>query len=75
MTKTTEHARELTLPLITVRGTVAFPGVQLNLELAREATLRAFSVANEGDGTVFLLTQKDPTVEEPTAMDCSNSPN
>ncbi len=69
MTKTTEHARELTLPLITVRGTVAFPGVQLNLELAREATLRAFSAANEADGTVFLLTQKDPGVEEPTQKD------
>ena len=69
MTKTTEHARELTLPLITVRGTVAFPGVQLNLELAREATLRAFSAANEADGTVFLLTQKDPTVEEPSQKD------
>ena len=69
MTKTTEHAKELTLPMISVRGTVAFPGVQLNLELAREATVRAFSAANEADGTVFLLTQKDPSVEEPTQKD------
>ena len=69
MPKTIEQARELTLPLITVRGTVAFPGVQLNLELAREATLRAFARANETDGRVFLLTQKDVNVESPEQKD------
>ncbi len=69
MPRTIEQAKELTLPLITVRGTVAFPGVQLSLELAREATLRAFAVANEGDGKVFLLTQKDANVEEPLEKD------
>ncbi len=69
MSRTIEQAKELTLPLITVRGTVSFPGVQLSLELAREATLRAFAVANEGDGKVFLLTQKDMNVEEPTEKD------
>lgn len=69
MSRTIEQAREITLPLITVRGTVAFPGVQLNLELAREATLRAFATANEQDGKVFLLTQKDIGVEEPTEKD------
>ena len=69
MPRTIEQARELTLPLITVRGTVAFPGVQLNLELAREATLRAFAAANEGDGKVFLITQKDVNVKAPEQKD------
>ena len=69
MSRTIEKATQITLPLITVRGTVAFPGVQLNLELAREATLRAFSVASEHDGRVFLLTQKDIDVEDPAERD------
>jgi len=69
MPRTIEKAREVTLPLISVRGTVAFPGVQLSLELAREATLRAFATANEGDGKVFLLTQKDANADEPTEKD------
>jgi len=69
MSKTIERAKEITLPLIIVRGTVAFPKVQISLELAREASLRAFAVANEGDGKVFLLTQKDVNIEEPDEKD------
>lgn len=69
MPRTIERAKEITLPLISVRGTVAFPKVQLSLELAREATLRSFAIANQGDGKVFLLTQKDVNIEEPAEKD------
>ena len=69
MSKTIEQAKELTLPFIAVRGTVAFPGVQINLQLIREASLRAFAAASESDGKIFLLTQKNPEVEEPSHKD------
>ena len=69
MPKTIEQAKEITLPFIAVRGTVAFPGVQINLELIREASLQAFAAASDTDGKIFLLTQKNPEVENPTEKD------
>ena len=55
--------------MIAVRGTVAFPGVQVNLELVRESSLRAFAAANDSDGKILLLTQKNPDVEAPSEKD------
>ena len=69
MPRTIERAKELTLPMIAVRGTVAFPGVQMNLELIRDPSLHAFSAASEGDGRILLLAQKDAMMETPTEKD------
>ena len=66
MPKTIERAKELTLPMIAVRGTVAFPGVQMNLELIRDPSLHAFTMASEGDGRILLLSQKDAMADTPT---------
>ena len=69
MPKTIEHVKELTVPMIAVRGTVAFPGVQINLELTRPASIAAFRKANELGSPIFLVTQKDIDMEEPEASD------
>lgn len=70
MPRTIEQAKEITLPMIPVRGTVAFPGVQLNLELMRPLSLSAFAYANgKEDSHIFLVTQKDADVDEPTEKD------
>ena len=69
MPKTIERAKELSLPMIAVRGTVAFPGVQMNLDLIRDASLRAFSLASEADGRILLLAQKDADIDAPTEKD------
>ena len=69
MPRTIEQAKELTLPMIAVRGTVAFPGVQMNLDLVREMSLTAFAHASEGDGRVLLLSQKDAEIEDPGEKD------
>ncbi len=69
MPRTIEQAKELTLPMIAVRGTVAFPGVQMNLELIRDPSLHAFALASETDGRVLLLAQKDAQEENPTVKD------
>ena len=69
MPRTIERAKELTLPMIAVRGTVAFPGVQMNLELIRDPSLHAFTMASEGDGRILLLSQKDAMADMPTEKD------
>ena len=69
MSKTIEEAKEIYLPLIPVRGTVAFPGVQLSLELMRDFSVNAFAAANKFGGKVCLLTQKDPEEDLPTEKD------
>ena len=58
------------LPLIPLRGVVAFPGVQLNIEIVRPSSLKAFTAAATiHDMEVLLVTQKDITVEAPKAED------
>ncbi len=69
MPKTIEHVKELTVPMIAVRGTVAFPGVQINLELTRPASIAAFRKANELGSPIFLVTQKDIDMDAPEASD------
>ena len=61
---------EVTLPVIALRGIVAFPAVQVNIEIMRPISLKAFSAsATMHDATVLLLSQKDISKEEPTAHD------
>ena len=61
---------ELTdVPVIALRGIVAFPAVQINLEILRPISLQAFSAAASGDLRVLLLAQKNPEVDEPGERD------
>ena len=50
----------VTLPVLPLRGLVAFPSVQLNVEIMRPFSLKAFTVAaTETDARILLVTQKD----------------
>ena len=69
MTTYVEKAEPLTLPVIALRGTVCFPAVQLNLEILRGFSLKAFGEAASTGSRVFLVTQKDIEVDEPTEKD------
>ena len=61
---------ELTLPLIPLRGLVGFPGVQLNIEIVRPISLKAFTAAATlYDAKILLVAQKDIAIEDPTADD------
>ena len=64
-----EKAEKLTLPVIPLRGIVAFPSIPLNFELEREISKNACQAALNGDMMVFLLTQKDINVDDPGAND------
>lgn len=57
------------LQVIPLRGTVAFPGVPISIELKREISKLACQKANELEGIVLLLSQLDGAVENPTEKD------
>ncbi len=64
MTQKQKHIVEL--PLLPLRGMVAFPSVQMNIEILRPFSLKAFTLAaTETDAHIFLLTQKELSDEEP----------
>ena len=65
-----EEINQVSLPLIALRGIVGFPGVQLNIEIVRPISLKAFTAAaTVHDAKVILATQKDISIEEPTEDD------
>ena len=70
MSSNIEVFSEVNLPLIPLRGLVAFPAVQLNIEIIRGTSLKAFTTAATlHDAKILLVTQKDPTVEDPKEKD------
>lgn len=50
-----EKAEPITLPTVTLRGTVAFPSVPLNLEITDDASDAAVRAASGGSPFVFLV--------------------
>ena len=61
---------EFNLPLIPLRGIVAFPAVQVSIEIARPSSLKAFTAAaTMNDAKILLVTQKDISVETPEEKD------
>ncbi len=61
---------EMTLPLIALRGLVGFPAVQLNIEIVRPVSLKAFTAAaTMYDAKVLLVAQKDIATEDPKGED------
>lgn len=70
MAETTEKIRLLTLPCIAMRQIVAFPGIPMNLDVARAPSKRACEAAVRADSLLFLVCQKDPMVQNPSQRDC-----
>ena len=70
MSEQIEIYQETRLPVIALRGIVAFPAVQINIEIMRPISLKAFSAAaTMHDANVLLVAQKDLAKDEPTAND------
>ena len=70
MSETTEKIRKLKLPCVAMRQIVAFPGIPMNLDVARTTSKRACEAAVRADNMVFLVCQNDATVQSPTQKDC-----
>lgn len=57
------------VPVLPLRGMVAFPSVPLSIEIARSKSIDAIRAAEQSDGYILLLAQKDLSVENPQADD------
>jgi len=59
-----------TLPLLPLRGLLVYPSMVLHLDVGREKSVKALDMAMmQEDSTIFLSTQEDVQIEEPTSQD------
>lgn len=65
----TNLSKEMSLPVIALRGMVVFPHMIINFDVGREKSVKALEAAMVENQLVFLTAQYDAGVEEPTADD------
>ncbi|MGD9577399.1 MAG: endopeptidase La [Syntrophorhabdus sp.] len=53
------------LPILPLRGTVAYPDLVMPLIVGRDRSIRLVDEANAGDKMIGIITQKNPDIEEP----------
>ncbi len=58
-----------TIPILPLRDIVVLPGMLVHLDINREISKLAVRQAMEGDGTIFITAQKDPSVDAPSFID------
>ncbi|WP_298553406.1 endopeptidase La [uncultured Algibacter sp.] len=58
-----------TLPILSLRNTVLFPGVVIPITAGRDASIKLINDANKGGKVIGVVAQKDESVEKPTAKD------
>ncbi len=61
--------RHLTIPVLTLRGLTVFPQLLLHFDVARTASIRALEEAMDDNREIFLVTQRDLTIENPEESD------
>jgi ATP-dependent Lon protease len=59
----------LELPVLPLRNTVVLPHTTTGVDVGRPKSKRAVEEALSGDRYIFLVTQKDPEVDDPTPED------
>ncbi len=57
------------MPMLVLRGMVVFPSMLLHFDVGRKKSIAAIHEAMERDQKIFLITQKDVTVENPKPND------
>ncbi|MBO5882805.1 MAG: endopeptidase La [Clostridia bacterium] len=67
MPKYIEKIEKNTLPVIPIKGIVAFPGVPLSFELSEESAVHAAEAAFETDSFALICTVSDITAEKITS--------
>ncbi|MFD2824761.1 endopeptidase La [Lacinutrix iliipiscaria] len=58
-----------TLPILSLRNTVLFPGVVIPITAGRDKSIKLINDANKGNKVIGVVSQKDETVENPKAND------
>lgn len=61
------------LPTVAMRGLVVFPYMQLNFDVAREASIKAIEAALNNDSRIFLVAQKNVDDESPAPEQIYNT--
>lgn len=59
----------LTIPVLTLRGLTVFPQLLLHFDVGRDTSIRALEEAMDENREIFLVTQRDLTVENPEERD------
>ncbi|OON97266.1 MAG: endopeptidase La [Epulopiscium sp. Nele67-Bin005] len=57
------------IPILPLRGATLFPEMSLQLEIGRDKSIKAVELAYDNDMYVFVVTQKDIDVTDPTFED------
>ncbi len=57
------------IPLLALRGIVVFPKMVVHFDVVRKKSIEALNTAMNSDRTIFLLTQKNITIENPNRND------
>lgn len=57
------------LPIIALRGLVVFPKMSLHFDVGRKKSIKALKTAMDRDQKVFLVSQRDSSVDDPTISD------
>lgn len=60
---------EIIVPLLPLRGLLVYPTMVLHLDVGREKSVQALEKAMVDDHLIFLTTQKDVSIDEPTEED------
>ncbi|MGY0392296.1 endopeptidase La [Bizionia sp. KMM 8389] len=58
-----------TLPILSLRNTVLFPGVVIPITAGRDKSIKLINDANKGGKVIGVVSQKDESVENPKAND------
>lgn len=58
-----------TLPILSLRNTVLFPGVVIPITAGRDKSIKLINDANNGGKVIGVVSQKDEEVEDPKAGD------
>ena len=61
--------KKITMPAVALRGLTVLPGMVQHFDMSREKSVRAVETAMMGDQKVYLVTQRNPQQEVPTAAD------
>lgn len=61
--------KEIIVPLLPLRGLLVYPTMVLHLDVGRERSVQALEKAMVDDHLIFLTTQKDISIDEPSKDD------
>ncbi|HSG52704.1 MAG TPA: LON peptidase substrate-binding domain-containing protein, partial [Rheinheimera sp.] len=66
---TSENAERLHMPVLALRDVVVYPHMVIPLFVGRAKSIKCLDAAMDKDKQIFLVAQKDATLDDPAATD------